>query len=55
MTLRALREARAMGYEIGILGASSLGTGVYRRLGFKDYFEMGQYVWSPTPSGGGKT
>ena len=35
MTLVPLREARRMGYRIGVLRASSMGLGAYRRLGFE--------------------
>jgi ribosomal protein S18 acetylase RimI-like enzyme len=44
LTLAPLREARAMGYRIGILHASSMGLGVYRRLGFREYCKMSHYI-----------
>ncbi len=47
MTAFPLCEARAMGYKAGILGASEMGVGVYRSLGFQEYCQIGQYVWSP--------
>jgi GNAT superfamily N-acetyltransferase len=46
LTRAALREARAMGYRIGILHASPMGEGVYRQLGFQEYCEMSHYVWA---------
>ena len=44
MTLAPLREARAMGYRIGVLRSSQMGLNVYRRLGFKEYCKVNYYV-----------
>jgi ribosomal protein S18 acetylase RimI-like enzyme len=46
LTLAPLREARAMGYRIGILHSSEMGLGLYRRLGFQEYCKMSHYVWT---------
>ena len=47
ITLAPLMEARALGYRAGVLGASPMGYGVYRRLGFEDYCTFGVYEWQP--------
>ena len=46
MTLAPLREARALGYRIGILHSSPMGLGVYRQLGFEEYCKMSCYIWA---------
>ena len=43
----ALRDARAQGYRVGILGSTDLGRNVYRRLGFEDVCAMRVFVWRP--------
>ena len=47
MTLAPLRDAQAVGYRAGVLGASADGLSVYQRLGFKAYSRTAQYRWSP--------
>jgi ribosomal protein S18 acetylase RimI-like enzyme len=47
LTLAALREAREMGYSVGVLGSSEMGYPVYRGLGFEEYCRIGLYEWRP--------
>lgn len=50
MTLAALQEGRTLGFRAGVLVATSMGEPVYRRIGFKEVFRLGQFR-SPTPGG----
>jgi ribosomal protein S18 acetylase RimI-like enzyme len=45
ITQTALREARELGYRLGILHSSEQGKGVYHRLGFVEYCRMSHYIW----------
>lgn len=47
LTLTALRAARDRGYRIGILHASEMGHGAYRRIGFRDYCTISHYIYLP--------
>ncbi len=47
MTLTPLLEARSLGYEIGVLGASQMGYPVYKRIGFQKYCLIEMYTWKP--------
>jgi GNAT superfamily N-acetyltransferase len=46
MTLAPLLEARALGYQVGVLGSSRLGRSVYERLGFRQVCTTEVYVRS---------
>jgi GNAT superfamily N-acetyltransferase len=45
LTLAPLRDARDMGFRIGILHAAPMGMGLYRRLGFQEYCKMSNYLY----------
>jgi hypothetical protein len=46
-TVAALREARRLGYGLGVLGSSGMGYGLDRRLGFEERCRIGLYEWQP--------
>ena len=48
MTVFLLRLARAKGYRVGVLETSKMGEVLYRKLGFRQYCTLSQYVWTPT-------
>jgi len=45
LTTVPLLEARAMGYCVGILQASTLGFNVYRKIGFQEYGKLSVFTW----------
>jgi GNAT superfamily N-acetyltransferase len=49
VTLAPLREARRMGYRVGVLQASKQGYSVYRRLGFQEFGKLSVYLWENDP------
>lgn len=46
-TAQALREARQLGYRVGVLQSSPAGHSVYRQLGFEDLGEVPMFVRMP--------
>ena len=48
VTLAPLQAARRLGYSVGVLGASEMGYGVYRRLGFAEVCRIEVYEYSPS-------
>jgi GNAT superfamily N-acetyltransferase len=47
VTLAALRQARALGYRVGVLEASPMGFPVYQRLGFQQICSFDIYSFTP--------
>jgi predicted acetyltransferase len=47
MVLAALHAGRDSGYRFGVLGASEMGLGIYRKIGFREVCVSGSYVWLP--------
>ena len=45
LTLAPLSDARAMGYGVAVLQASSMGYPVYRRIGFEERFRYRAFSW----------
>lgn len=43
MTLTALRDGQALGYGVGVLVATTMGEPVYRRLGFREVYRVGEF------------
>lgn len=51
VVLSGLRDARAAGYRVAVLGSSSMGYGVYQRLGFREYCTLQSHTWDPLDAG----
>lgn len=47
LTLLALRQARAMGYRVGVLLSTEMSHRMYESLGFKQYCTLESYLWNP--------
>jgi hypothetical protein len=46
MTALPLAEARAEGYQAGVLQASAMGRNIYAALGFRELCDIGIHMWS---------
>ena len=47
MTINPLRESQSLGYKMACLFATNMGSHVYPKIGFKEYYKLGVYVWMP--------
>ena len=45
MVAHALKFSQSFGYNVGVLQASTMGYNLYRKLGFKKYYEFKEYIW----------
>jgi hypothetical protein len=45
MTLAPLRDGRELGFRVGALWATELGTPLYERLGFRSYCTISRFLW----------
>jgi ribosomal protein S18 acetylase RimI-like enzyme len=45
MVKKALRFSESRGYKVGVLQASDMGLGLYRRLGFRKFAVSKEYIW----------
>jgi RimJ/RimL family protein N-acetyltransferase len=58
MTLAPLREARALGYRVGVVHTgvrNERALSVYHKIGFREYCRMGGYEWTSEPGQSGGT
>jgi len=55
ITLAPLREARALGYRVGILQSSEMGFSVYHKVGFREYCKLNLYTWVSDTEQSGET
>jgi GNAT superfamily N-acetyltransferase len=55
ITLAPLREARALGYRVGVLQSSEMAFSVYRKVGFREYCKISLYVWVSETEQSGET
>ncbi|MGA8302358.1 MAG: GNAT family N-acetyltransferase [Thermoplasmata archaeon] len=49
MTLAALAEGRSLRYGVGVLIATPMGEPVYKRLGFRELYRVGEFQLPPSP------
>jgi ribosomal protein S18 acetylase RimI-like enzyme len=47
LTRHVMREGRKRGLATGVLQASSMGQGVYRRIGFREVGRVSEYILEP--------
>ncbi len=45
MVAHAFKFSQSLGYNIGVLQASDMGYNLYRKLGFKKYYEFKEFIW----------
>jgi GNAT superfamily N-acetyltransferase len=45
MVAHAFKFSQSLGYSIGVLQASDMGYNLYRKLGFKKYYEFKEFIW----------